>query len=69
MEYMIKDNTIIFSPEFNKPFDSELLLNYKKIIFSNFTLNYSLYEAYENKNFKGEAFKEVTRGSYYFYIH
>jgi hypothetical protein len=52
MEYMIKDNTIIFSPEFNKPFDSELLLNYKKIIFSNFTLNYSLYEAYENKNFK-----------------
>jgi hypothetical protein len=52
MEYITKDNTIIFSPEFNKSLVPELLSNYKKIIFSNFTLNYSLFEAYENNNFK-----------------
>jgi hypothetical protein len=50
MEYITKDNTIIFSPEFDKPLVPELLLNYKKIIFSDFTLNYSLFEAYENNN-------------------
>jgi hypothetical protein len=50
MEYITKDNTIIFSPEFNKPLVPELLLNYKKIIFSNFTLNYILFEAYENND-------------------
>jgi hypothetical protein len=52
MEYMTKDNTIIFSPEFNKPLDPELLLNYKKIIFSNHKLNDILFEAYENNNTK-----------------
>jgi hypothetical protein len=52
MEYLTKDNTIIFSSEFNKPLEPELLLNYKKIIFSDFTLNYSLFEAYENNNFE-----------------
>jgi hypothetical protein len=52
MEYITKDNTIIFSPEFNKPLDPELLLNYKKIIFSNYELNYSLFEVYENNYFK-----------------
>jgi hypothetical protein len=32
--------------------DPALLLNYKKIIFSNYELNYSLFEVYENNYFK-----------------
>ena len=34
MDYITKDDTIIFSPEFNKELNSELLKNYKKIIFN-----------------------------------
>ena len=34
MKYITKDDTIIFSPKFNEYIDPELVLNYKKIIFS-----------------------------------
>ena len=30
-EYITKDDTIIFSPEYDKPLNTELLSNYKKI--------------------------------------
>jgi len=45
VDYMTYDDTIIFSPEFNKLLESELLLNYKKNIFSNYELNNNLFEA------------------------
>jgi hypothetical protein len=51
VDYITKEDTIIFSPYFNKELDSELLLNYKKIIFSNYELNENLFDAYENNNF------------------
>jgi hypothetical protein len=51
VDYITKGDTIIFSPEFNKPLDSELLLTYKKIIFTNYKLNDKLFDAYENNNF------------------
>ena len=51
MDYIIKDDTIIFSPEFDKPLDSIGLIDiYKKIIFSNYELCEDLFEAYEKIN-------------------
>ena len=52
-DYITKNDTIIFSPEFNKPLNQEILSNYKKIIFSSYELNDGLFEAYENNNFNG----------------
>jgi len=52
MDYISYHDTIIFSPEFNKSLDSELLTNYKKIIFSNYELSNNLFGAYENNNFR-----------------
>ena len=46
-DYITKEDTIIFSPEWNGPLDIELLSNYKKLIFSNYELNYNLFEKYE----------------------
>ena len=48
VDYITNEDTIIFSPKFNKSLESKLLLNYKKIIFSNYVLNDYLFEAYEN---------------------
>ena len=50
MDYITKDDSIIFSHLFNKELDSELLKNYKKIIFSDYELNETLFDRYENKN-------------------
>jgi len=51
MDYITNEETIIFSPDFNKPLDPAFLSNYKKIIFSNYKLDDNLFEAYENNNF------------------
>ena len=51
MDCITYEDTIIFSPDFNKELESELLSNYKKIIFSNYKLCNNLFEAYENNNF------------------
>jgi len=44
MYYITKEDTIIFSPEWNGPLDIKLLSNYKKIIFSDYELNDNLFE-------------------------
>jgi hypothetical protein len=49
--YITKDDTIIFSPKFNKLLDTELISHYNKIIFSNYELNDGFIEAYKNKKF------------------
>jgi hypothetical protein len=56
VDYITKDDTIIFTCKFNKLLDSELLSHYKKIIFSDYELNDSLglFEAYENKKFHND---------------
>jgi len=51
VDYIIKDDTIIFSHEFDKPLNCKLFTNYKKIIFSDFKLNNDLFDAYENNKF------------------
>ena len=52
MNYITKDNTIIYAPSFNDELDNELLNNYKKIIFSDYNLNDGLFDAYDNYDFK-----------------
>lgn len=47
VDYITNDDTIIFSLEFDKLLNPELLSNYKKIIFSNYELNEDLFDAYE----------------------
>ncbi len=49
-DYITSEDTIIFSPEYDKPLNPELISNYKKIIFSNYELNDKLFEAYESNN-------------------
>ncbi len=44
MNYITKDDTIIFSPSFNDELDYKLLNDYKKIIFSDYELNSSLFD-------------------------
>ena len=51
MDYITKDNIIIFSPYYNKKLDNELLTKFNQIIFSDYDLNENLFEAYNNKNF------------------
>ena len=41
-DYITKDNTIIFDPEFNEPLDIDLLSKYNEIIFSNYKLQNDL---------------------------
>ena len=53
MNYITNNDTIIFDPSFNDELDFQLLKNYKTIIFSNYVLNESLFDAYENNNFDG----------------
>jgi len=49
--YIIKVDTIIFSPAFNEQINQKLLVGYKKIIFSDYVLNVRLFDAYENNDF------------------
>ena len=51
MEYITKNDTIIFAPQFNKKLDNNLICIYKKIIFSNYKLNEDLFDVYLNDNF------------------
>ena len=51
-DYITNKDTIIFGPKYNKPLDNKLLLNHKKIIFSNYKLNNNLFEKYENNDFR-----------------
>jgi len=50
MDYITKEDTIIFSPKFNKIIDKKLLANYKKVIFSDFELTDDLFDNYKNDN-------------------
>ena len=49
MSYITKDDTIIFSFDFNSKLNIELISNYKKVIFSNYKLYDELFEHYEGK--------------------
>ena len=53
-DYIANQDTIIFSPVFNGLLNHLILINYKKIIFSNYELTESLFDAYENSNFSNE---------------
>ena len=53
-DYITNEDTIIFSPEFNLPLNPLILINYKKIIFSDYELTESLFDAYSNNNFSNE---------------
>ena len=53
LRQITNEDTIIFYLEFNKPLESKLLSNYKKIIFSDYELNDNIFDAYENNNFNG----------------
>jgi len=50
-EYITNESTIIFSPNYNKQIDINLLLTYNKIIFSNYMLTDDLFERYSNNDF------------------
>jgi len=52
MDYITKEDIIIFSPffVFDKKIDDGLLSNYKKIIFSNYKLTNNLFDNYANNN-------------------
>ena len=49
MSYITKDDTIIFSFDFDDKLNIELISNYKKVIFSNYELCKELFEKYEGK--------------------
>ena len=49
--YIIKEDTLIFAPEFNGLLDIKFVLNYKNVIFSDYRLEESIFEAYENDKF------------------
>ena len=48
--FIVKDDTIIFAPEFNKSLDLELINKYKNLIFSNYTLDDDLFDKYKNND-------------------
>ena len=50
--FIVKDDTIIFSPEYTKSLNFNLISHYKKCIFSNYKLGEYLFDVYESKNFK-----------------
>ena len=52
MDYITEGDTIIFEPYFNSELDINLLLKFNILIFSNYQLNYKLFEAYKNNNFE-----------------
>jgi hypothetical protein len=50
-DFIIKDDTIIFSPYFNELIDHNLMTPYNKIIFSDYELSDNLFEKYLNNDF------------------
>ena len=50
MIFIVKDDTIIIAPKFNKLLDLELINKYKNLIFSNYALNDDLFYNYKNDN-------------------
>ena len=60
VDYITKDDIIIFSPNYNDIIDIKLLSNYKQIIFSFFVLQDDLFDAYANKNFKNQKLFNST---------
>jgi len=51
MDYITKEDTIIFSLHFNEIIDDELLLNHKNVIFSNHELTDNFFDNYEIYDF------------------
>ena len=51
IDYMYDNNIIIFSYDFNKLLDSDLLSKYNEIIFSNYVLSYDLLDSLINNNY------------------
>ena len=47
-DYITNKDTIIFSPEYNKPLDNELLSKYSRIIFSNYKLNEDINQFFDS---------------------
>ncbi len=45
-DYITNEDTIIFDPKYDEPLNPELLINYKKIIFSDYELNNGLFKAH-----------------------
>jgi len=56
MNYITKEDTVIFSHEFRGKINNELSSNYKKVIFSNYELTDSLFDNYQNDDFKNLNF-------------
>ncbi len=56
MNYITSGDTVIFAPLFNDELDSKLLNDYCQIIFSDYVLNDSLFEKYENNNLQDLEF-------------
>jgi len=52
IDYKTKEDAIIFSHEFNKNINEGLLLNFKKVIFSNHELTNDLFDYYADSNYK-----------------
>ena len=50
MNYIAKDKTIIFRPNFNKEIEPGLLEKYLNVIFSDYELNEDLFECYKNND-------------------
>ena len=52
IDYIKKDKTIIFSPNYNKILDVNLISKYNVIIFSDYELTNNLFVSYVNNNFE-----------------
>jgi len=57
LDYITKEDTIIFSPKFNKIINDKLLLNYKKVIFSDYELTYILFDNYEKFDYENSGYE------------
>ena len=71
MNYITKDDTIIFDRLFNEQLDHELLTNYKQLIFSYYELNNDLFDIYEKfytynyyERYKNTMFDEFYKFKY-----
>jgi len=51
MNYITREDTVVFSPEFNEKIDIKLLSIYKKVIFSNYELTDNLFDNYFHNDF------------------
>ena len=57
MNLITNNEIIIFSPDYNETLNTELLSNYKNIIFSNYELCWDLFDKYKNNIFNGLTLK------------